>query len=192
MKLLKTLEISLPNGFGAALVAPFGRPLDALGRPWAPMGALECPLDTLWAPFGPLWGSLGLFQGGGGCWQSHLNAARPCEARGLSRVGLTANSCQLFQLPCYSRMLCIEGSASIHLPPHFDSSEPSFCRSNFVFVFVSILVPFWSPKRSPKVCQKASKTCTVSVLFSDLRFCFLLANFRRPPGLQICSNMLFF
>ena len=89
-------------------------------------------------------------------------------------------------------MLCIEGSASIHCHFHFDPSEPPFWRSNFVFVFVCILVPFLAPKRGPKVCQNASKTCTVSVLFSDLRFCFLLANFWRPPGLQNCSNMWFF
>ena len=89
-------------------------------------------------------------------------------------------------------MLCIEGSRLISLPFLLDPSEPPFCRSNFVFVFVSILVPFWAPKRGPKVCQNASKTCSVSILFSDQRFYFLLAKFGRPPGLHNCLNMLFF
>ena len=89
-------------------------------------------------------------------------------------------------------MLCIEGSRLKPPTPPFGPSEPPFLRSNFVFVFVSILGPFLAPKRDPKVCQNASKTCTISILFSDLCFCFILTNFQRPPGLQICLNMLFF
>ena len=105
---------------------------------------------------------------------------------------LFAIFCQLFQLPCHSSMLCIEGSRLSPPTWIFGPSEPPFRRSNFVFVFVSVLVPFWAPKRAPTVCQNASKTCTISILFSDLCFCFPVANFRRPPELQIGSSMLFF
>ena len=80
------------------------------------------------------------------------------------------------------------------VPPH--RSDPSFWPPlSLLFgtpISSSFLSSFWAPKRDPKVCQNASKTCTISVLFSDLRFCFLLANFWRPPGLQNWSNMLFF
>ena len=70
--LKKTLEISIPNGFGGA---PWAQkivneiPLGTLGCPWGalglPLGALGRPLDALgrplgalWAPFGRPWGAL--------------------------------------------------------------------------------------------------------------------------------------
>ena len=74
-------------------------------------------------------------------------------------------------------MLCIEGSRLIPMSPPFGPSEPPFWSSHFVFVFVSILPPFFAPKRGPKVCQNASKTCTISVLFSDLHFYFSFSQF---------------
>ena len=123
----------------------------------------------------------------GGRWNEAepLECGAPLRSKGLEPCltdsVLFAIFCQLFQLPCHSSMLCIEGSRLISQTPPFGLFEPPFWRSNFVFVFVSVLVPFWAPKRAPKVCQNASKTCTISILFSDLCFRFLVANFWQPP-----------
>ena len=86
-----------------------------------------------------------------------LECGAPLRSKGLEPClidsVLFAIFCQLFQLPCHSSMLCIEGSADIHCTSHFGSPEPPFWHSNFVLVFVSVLGTQKAPQSVPKWIQ---------------------------------------